>query len=344
MQDKRNTDNSAFNQHGGDLSGIRKRYPQVRNWQDISTGINPNAYPLPQLPEHIWHNLPDHDVIASLCGSASSYYGVAKECITPAPGTQSLIQHIPTLRLLQKGASKVQIASPTYNEHATCWKRVGHTVYLVEIPSDSADVVVITSPNNPDGKVWTIIELEAYAKTLKKRDGWLIIDEAYMDVTPEQSFCEQLQYHNNVIILRSFGKFFGMAGMRLGFALAHPALTHAITDILGPWAISHMACVVGARALRDDLWITRNRENLQQLAQARDALLERLGLNVIGTHPLYCLIEADDVQAVFNALAQHGFYARMFDDKPNWLRIGAVSKPYLPQLEAALKSWHRHAA
>ena len=130
----------------------------------------------------------------------------------PAPGSQAIIQCLP--RLLTP--TRVAVITPTYREHVTCWSAAAHHVLEVRGPEEIAEdtgVVVIADPNNPDGRLFNPeLLLGLGGKRL------LIVDEAFADVVPEHQPCLQAG-RPNLIILRSFGKFFGLAGMRLGFAL-----------------------------------------------------------------------------------------------------------------------------
>ena len=319
---------SALTGHGGDLTAIRSAFPQAQQpWIDLSTGINPQAYPIPEIDPRAWQHLPDTNSLGNLYQSAAEYYRVDASQITAAPGTQALIQWLPFLRAQQHGAGRIGVVGPTYAEHALCWARAGHSVTQISaqpIADGNFDVVVLVNPNNPDGRITPGAELIQMAAQLAARGGWLVLDEAFMDCDPDNSFCPHLAAHPNVIILRSFGKFFGLAGLRLGFALGAPELITSIAMLIGPWAVSGMACAVGTQALGDRAWITHTRARLSLAAEQRDAMLTQQGLRIIGSHPLFSLIDTSYTDHLFTHLAQHGIYVRRFDAMPHWLRIGAL--------------------
>ncbi len=315
--------------HGGDLSGIRRAYPHAQKpWIDLSTGINPQAYPVPEISPDIWQNLPDVALLDGLYRAAAGYYGVGVQQLTAAPGTQALIQWLPFLRAQINGVGRIGVVGPTYAEHALCWQRAGHQVRQIALEDTAdteCDVVVLVNPNNPDGRLCPGADLIPVAERLAARGGWLVLDEAFMDCNSENSFCALLSGRANVIILRSFGKFFGLAGLRLGFAIGAPELVMEIAALIGPWAVSGMACAVGARALQDQAWIVQTRARLHADGQRRDAILVQHGMRIAGSHPLFSLVYTPYADQLFVHLAQSGIYARLFDTQPYWLRIGALA-------------------
>lgn len=319
---------SALTGHGGDLTAIRSAFPQAQQpWIDLSTGINPQAYPIPEIDPRAWQHLPDTKSLGNLYRSAAEYYRVDAAQITAAPGTQALIQWLPFLRAQQHGAGRIGVTGPTYAEHTLCWRRAGHDVTQIDIQrieDADFDVIVLVNPNNPDGRITPGAELTRMAAQLAMRGGWLVLDEAFMDCDPDNSFCPYLDAHPNVIILRSFGKFFGLAGLRLGFALAAPELIAGIAVLIGPWPVSGMACAVGTQALRDRAWITHTSARLSNAAERRNAMLAQQGLRIIGSHPLFSLLDTLYADHLFTHLAQYGIYVRRFDSMPHWLRIGAL--------------------
>ena len=337
---------STLTGHGGDLTAIRSAFPQAQQpWIDLSTGINPQAYPIPEIDPRAWQHLPDTRSLGNLYRSAAEYYRVDAAQITAAPGTQALIQWLPFLRAQQHGAGRIGVVGPTYAEHALCWARAGHGVTQIDIQhiaDTNFDVIVLVNPNNPDGRITPGAELIKMAAQLAMRGGWLVLDEAFMDCDPDNSFCPHLNAHPNVIILRSFGKFFGLAGLRLGFALGVPEMVVNISMLIGPWPVSGMACVIGARALQDSAWIACTRARLSSSAGKRDAMLAQQGLRIIGSHPLFSLLDTPYAGHLFSHLAQHGIYVRRFDATPHWLRIGAPPDDASAQrLTQCLQNWRR---
>ena len=237
--------------HGGGLIAARARYPDADGpWLDLSTGINPVPYPLPALPPEAFTRLPEPEEVTALERVAASAYGIADPAmVVAAPGTQSLIQWLP--RLLASDVRlqrRVAVLGPTYAEHAVCWAAAGYGVTTVGGLSEvgDADIVVVCNPNNPDGRViaaGTLLDLSA---TLAARGGLLVVDEAFADFGA--SLAPTLPVRG-VVLLRSFGKAYGLAGLRLGFALTQPALADAIREALGPWAVGGPALHAGLVAL-----------------------------------------------------------------------------------------------
>ncbi len=221
--------------HGGDLTAARARFPDApAPWIDLSTGVSPWPYPIPDLPQSVWSRLPEPTAVADLAAVAGVGYGLPVGArAVPAPGTQMLIQLLPRLR----PAGMVAVVGPTYAEHAHCWRQAGHDVVsapdLAAAVGARSAVVVVTNPNNPDGRIVPQVELMAAAAALAIRDGWLVVDEAFADLMPGVSVAGAAD-RPGLIVLRSFGKTYGLAGLRLGMLLAADALAETAAAALGP--------------------------------------------------------------------------------------------------------------
>ncbi len=315
--------------HGGSLDWAEARFgPQTEGWLDLSTGINPNAYPFRPPPVSVWHRLPDIGAISTLRQTAANRYGVRDPAfVSPAPGSQSLIQLLPRLR----DKSNIVVLSPTYSEHAVAWRAEGHDVAeisdIASFPSH-ADVVVVTNPNNPDGRMVPCSTLRDLAGELAARGGWLIVDEAFADTQPEASLAGDVG-RQGLIVLRSFGKFYGLAGLRLGFALAPKRIGEEISVKLGPWPVAGPAIAIAGEALADETWHTETRLHLAEAIKRLDNLLGRAGLAVSGGTPLFRFVNDPRSASVFEALGRSGILVRHFTEQQNWLRFG------IPEDEAA---------
>ncbi len=296
-------------------------------------------YPVPPLEASLWQRLPSTNTEAALLQAAGQYYGLPEFAdICAFPGTQAAIQLLP--RLMQP--TEVAILTPTYNEHAACWRRAGHRVQeITEISHvpEKATITILVHPNNPDGRTYKRSTLLELAKTLKSRKGWLIIDEAFADVIPELSLMADLP-GNGILILKSFGKFFGLAGLRLGFLAGPPDFIGVIRQELGPWAVSGVALEIGAQALSDSGWIARTRNQLTKAALQLSAMLTDAGLKIIGGTDLFCLTESPEAPALFRHLCEDAILARCFPDSPELLRFGLpdTETDWL-RLEKNLKRW-----
>jgi cobalamin biosynthetic protein CobC len=305
--------------HGGDLATAKALFPQAPGpWIDLSTGINPIPYPLPELPLSLWQRLPGKADEAALLAAARKAYRVRPESgLVAAPGTQILIELLP--RLIP--AAKVAVLGPTYGEHAPAWRKAGATVReigdLAEI--GDANVVVLVNPNNPDGRIVSQETLIALAASLATRGGLLVVDEAFADFAPETSLLPILP--DGALVLRSFGKAYGLAGLRLGFAVGEPRFTDALQAMLGPWAVTGPALHVGAVALDDSDWLSKAGEARAVDSRRLDALLAPLG-RVVGGTVLYRLLEAPQASAMFERLGHAGIYVRRFQHDPARLRFG----------------------
>ncbi|HYM30116.1 MAG TPA: threonine-phosphate decarboxylase CobD [Candidatus Cybelea sp.] len=316
--------------HGGDLGWAMAQFPDApKPWLDLSTGINPWPYALPPLAPNAWARLPSEAMLRRLCTAAARYYGAGDpNCVVAAPGSQALIQWLPRLRK----TSQVAVLGPTYGEHAPCWIAAGHDVDVCARLDDIAagvNVVVLGNPNNPDGRIFAANTLIALADRMASRGGWIVVDEAFADTAPALSIVRRAT-DPGCVVLRSFGKFFGLAGLRLGFLLAAPALAGEVRAALGPWAVSGPAAEIGARALSDAAWIEATRSRIGAAARKLEASLAQSGAKIVGGTGLFCLIEHRAAPRVFEALCRSGIFVRRFAERPDWLRIG------LPPDDAAL--------
>jgi cobalamin biosynthetic protein CobC len=298
--------------HGGDLGEVMRRFPDAPTpWLDLSTGINPVPYPVGALPEDVWTRLPSRDDERALLAAAARRYGVRDETtILAAPGTQALIQLLP--RLVPK--SRVAVLGPTYEEHEACWLRQGHEVEVVDDISRArgADVVVAVNPNNPTGTL---------LKEFGSPNRMLVVDEAFVDFLPsEASFAGTLP--PRTIVLRSFGKAYGLAGLRLGFAIAERELIARLRQELGPWAVSGPALAIGRQALTDDAWLTATAARLAHDGRRLDGLLDAAGFTSVGATPLFRLVRRDDVPVMVERLGRNGIHVRAFSRQAHWLRFG----------------------
>ncbi len=318
-------------EHGGRVRVAAQRYgiPEC-DWLDLSTGINPNGWPVPAVPQEIWQHLPQDD--DELHAAAQGYYGTSR--LLAVAGSQAAIQALPRLR----APVHVALVAPSYAEHAHAWLRHGHQVTPMSAAEildidDSVQVAVIVNPNNPSGRLFQRDELLCLNEKLAARGGWLIVDEAFMDAMPEHSLaaaCPQA----GLIVLRSVGKFFGLAGARVGFVLAEQKLLHALAALLGPWPIAAPSRYVTTHALRDSVWQQITCHALAQAAQRLSDLLKQHGLTPDGGCGLFQWVCCPDAASVHEQLALRGILTRLFE-LPHSVRFG------LPRDEA---QWARLTA
>lgn len=304
--------------HGGGIDAAVARFGGARgDWIDLSTGINPTPYPLGDLPPDCWNALPDEAAFAALETAARRFWDVPDTAaVLSAPGASALIARMPGVA--SPGA--VHIPGPTYNEHARAFTAQGWQL------SDTAETRVIVHPNNPDGRLWQPHDCAEMT----------IIDESFCDVTPDASLIAEAGRPNR-IILKSFGKFWGLAGLRLGFAIGDPSLIAKLAQGIGPWAVSGPALAIGARALNDTAWAETTRARLAMDAARLDALI---GLPVIGGTTLFRLFDTPDASALQTHLARAHIWTRVFPYSTRWLRLGLPGTTAAwARLETALKGW-----
>lgn len=304
--------------HGGDLTAATAVFgTSEMGWLDVSTGINPIPYQVDQHTALNWERLPTDGDVFELIAAARDYYGIPKSAeVLAAPGTQSIIQWLPRIRKL----STVNIVGPTYGEHAHCWRANGHRVKeTTEIKQ--ADVVIVVNPNNPTGRRFDPKLLHSIAQHQAANDGWLIVDEAFADVDPKVSSIE-FAGTPGLIILKSIGKFFGLAGARVGFAVADKDVTAELKSALGPWAVSGPAIAAAKAALLDFDWQDDALARMERDADRLDGILTGAGLEVLGGTPLFRLAETPNAADIQQNLGEKGVLVRAFEAHPNWLRFG----------------------
>lgn len=323
-------------EHGGNILDAIAQFRRPReDWLDLSTGINPHAYPVACLADDAWQRLPETD--PTLVQAASHYYQAGE--LLAVAGTQAAIQALPILRRHDSRKSfgsigsidtpaRVSIASPTYAEHAYQWSRAGHAVREISYQCFDAaaldcDVMVVCNPNNPTGATVAPQRLLACAEQLARRGGWLVVDEAFADMTPALSVASYAA-RPGLIVLRSIGKFFGLAGLRLGFVAAETTLLVALSDMLGPWAISGPAQQIGKSALQDRPWQSAMCCRLAAEGQRLNALLAAHGLAAQGTALFQWCRQTNAATAttLWRHMAQHGIWVRLFTQAACGVRFG----------------------
>lgn len=321
-------------EHGGRLRQAAAHYGiPLAGWLDLSTGIHPEGWPAPPVPSTVWARLPEDD--DGLIEAACDYYG-ARHALAVA-GSQAAIQALPQLFLQGHAPGRIGVVAPGYAEHAHAWAKAGHTVIQIgrgqlqkQPPPNDLDVLVLIHPNNPTGQTTAPATLLAWHERLAARGGWLVVDEAFMDCTPEFSLAAH-SHKPGLIVLRSLGKFFGLAGARVGFVLAEAALLERLRERLGPWTLSGPARHVATLALRDTDWQTATRGALIAAGARLAALLRQRGLAPTGGTALFQWVETPHAREIHAALARQGILTRLFE-QPLSLRFG------LPGAEA---EWQR---
>jgi len=319
--------------HGGRLEDARRLFPQAPEpFIDLSTGINAVPYPIPPLPDDAWTRLPEPEQIAALEAAAARAYGVTDaSLVVAAPGTQSLISLLPGL--FQE--SSVAILAPTYGEYARAFALRGSRV--VEVDSldrlGDASALVLCNPNNPDGRRFEATAILAQVRA-SPHTRLVVVDESFADLEDAGLSLAPHLPQPGLVVMRSLSKTYGLAGLRLGFALAAPDFAVALRATLGPWPVSGPAIAIGAQALADRAWLQAARERLRRDVTRLDGMLQQAGLTLVGGTLLFRLVETARAAELFQRLGQAGILVRHFDYRPDWLRFG------LPGSEGA---WQRLA-
>lgn len=299
--------------HGGNIDGAKARFGGG-DWIDLSTGINRVPYPLPDVQPEDWTMLPTRTAKQALLDVARKAYGTTAPLLAVA-GAQAAIQMIPRLG----PAGRARVLGPTYNEHAACLRAAGWTVEEVTRLGQlaGADLAVVVNPNNPDGKSYPPADLLA----LRQQVGCLVVDESFADTQPELSLAAQAG-QDGLLVLRSFGKFYGLAGVRLGFVLGAEAEIEKLDAMAGPWPVSGAALRIATHALSNVDWAKATTQRLRAEAGEADALARAAGWEPLGGTELFRLYDTPDAQAAQDKLARHCIWSRIFPYSNRWLRLG----------------------
>lgn len=308
--------------HGGSLSRADRLFPSApKPWLDLSTGINPHSYRFADLTESAFRRLPETAQLARLLNAATRAYAApSPRHLVAAPGTQILLPLVASL----VPPGRAAILSPTYAEHRRAAVIAGHDAVGVLSFDDLADanLAILVNPNNPDGRTHRRAALLELATHMRKKNRLLIVDEAFMDVGPRDESLAGDADAGGFVVLKSFGKFFGLAGIRLGFAIAAPDIATALDARMGPWAVSGPALEIGIAALDDLAWQDDMRRHLADSARELDALLAQHDLTVQGGTDLYRFLRTRRAPSVFRGLGQQGILVRAFDEDATALRFG----------------------
>ncbi|MGR9148986.1 threonine-phosphate decarboxylase [Rhizobium leguminosarum] len=340
--------------HGGGITAAAATFGgRPEDWLDLSTGINPCPVALPDIPARAWHRLPDRHLIDEARRAARDHYRSGEILPLPVPGTQSVIQLLPRLveadRLVggtdnsvavtdnrvavtdnrvAVTDNRVAVVSPTYGEYARAFASAGFAVDAVDdIAAIGAGhrLAVVVNPNNPDGLIWPAETLIALHDRMKAADGLLVVDEAFGDTDPALSLASRAPQLSNLVIFRSFGKFFGLAGLRLGFAIARSDILARFEDWLGPWAVSGPALSIADSLLRSDVSPIRGRIN--ERCAGLHGVLTGAGLQLSGGTALFTLVADARAGDIYTHLCRHHILVRKFDYAPEWLRFGLPPDP-----------------
>jgi cobalamin biosynthesis protein CobC len=309
--------------HGGDLDEAAERFGMPRGgWLDLSTGINPRPYPVGDLGglKTSLHRLPSPSTLAGLHAAARRAYDVPPGfAISAAPGAEFLIRTLPDLV-----GDPAVLVETTYRSYQDSWMARGRVLPLGDpavLAADPAPSAILVNPNNPDGHIIAAREVLNLART-RAPGSIVVIDESYAEAEPHASIVPHLKPGDPVLVLKSFGKFFGLPGLRLGFAIGPPPLIDRIAARLGDWPVSGPAIAIGTVALADDPWRAETRHWLGNQAQSLDSVLRAARLHAAGGCRLFRIVETEGAAEIHAHLAGQGIWTRIFDQRPGLMRFG----------------------
>jgi cobalamin biosynthetic protein CobC len=305
-----------FFEHGGRLDVARAIYPNAPEpWIDLSTGISPWSYPVPELANEEFHALPGAIALERLVAAARKAYKAPSAAeIVPVPGTDAGLSILPWLFRTPK---RVAVLAPAYSGHTAAWVAAGHSVSEISALDriGGAAILIVVNPNNPDGRFVAHGELAAVLPSLKRRDGLLVVDEAFADADEGYSLLPAVTRLDYTLVLRSVGKFYGTGGVRLGFAITSHPIAGRLRAALGAWPLSAQAIALGLAALADTNWASIQRQRIKEAANELDAVLSEGGLRIVGGTALFRLAEHPLSWTLFIHLAKLGLLTRPFRDR-----------------------------
>lgn len=333
--------------HGGQLQQVANQYKISPNdWLDVSTGIAPISYPIPNIPLDVWQQLPQKN--PALIATAKQYYQCSELMVTN--GSQAIIKALPALYLKKNTKGKdVYLPERGYKEHAYAWRNAGYNLHFYQKLLPKATdllpncVLVIINPNNPTGQFINREVINKYQEKVKHLNGLLVLDEAFIDVMPSNaSHCNQAA-DDHSLVLRSFGKFFGLAGIRIGFLVANSDWCNTFKELLGPWQINGPAQIIAQQALQDKTWHTTQRVTLSKLRVAQEKMFKQVfsqavlqDINGCDLFLTLSFTQQDIAKTLYHLLCQQGVYCRLSDEQDT-LRFGIVKEQCLERLTVCCK-------
>ncbi|WP_436358004.1 threonine-phosphate decarboxylase CobD [Brevundimonas sp. CEF1] len=323
--------------HGGGLLKAAAACPDApRPWLDLSTGINPEPWRGPRAAEAELNRLPDPGALVALEAVAASAFGCAPDRMAATAGAEAAIRLLPLLL----GVRSVEIVGPTYGAHAESWRAAGVATRLIaadQAAASQAGVLVIVNPNNPDGRLTRRADLIAMARARSAVGRWLVVDESFIECAPDDSVSDVVE--PGLIVLRSFGKFYGLAGVRLGFMLAAPDLVQHLRALLGDWPVGADALTMGRGAYADLDWRARTERALAERTDRLDDLLAEAGFQIVGGTSLFRMTRTPHAARWFQHLCEAGILTRPFAHTPDGLRFGVPTERDFPRLQRALEAF-----
>ncbi|MEM7619260.1 MAG: threonine-phosphate decarboxylase CobD [Pseudomonadota bacterium] len=334
--------------HGGALDVIAKAFPKAPlPWVDLSTGINPFPYPLDINVQETLAHLPREEHFKACSAAMAHAWSANPKYICPTPGSEWVIRHLPKLLLRTQSFSpgnlstkRIGLAEFSYTDHQQAWQQAGCDILMAKDPitlTQDVDILVIVNPNNPDGHLYTHEQLQQAHNHLQHKGGYLILDEAFIDLTPEHSLSNKAG-QPGLIILRSTGKFYGLPGLRLAALLAEHSIISSWNQFAGHWSVSGFALAAGEQIYADLAWPKHMRTKLSAKAKQLKKCLQTLKIKCVGNTDLFFLIEVSDAKSVWHHLATQGIYTRYFENQTDCLRLGLpATEQELERLATTLK-------
>lgn len=291
------------------------------------------------------------DVTTQLREKIGALTGHTKEHIAIGAGSSELLGVVATLAALQKGNAVAP--DPTFRLWMPAAKRTGLDIKLVPLTSTKetdlqrmkdamtaeTKLVYICNPGNPTGTIIPAGELETFIKEIAPK-AIILLDEAYTEFCDEPSMAKLVNDYPNLVIAKTFSKIYGMAGARIGYALAHPQTIRQLNE-LQPWANAGASAVAlaGAMAsLEDKAFVSFCKKENEKARSVLYKALDKAGMKYIPSHTSFVYFDAStfskDVPTLLESKNIIG--ARTFEQGTKWLRLSIGTEDEMQQVATAL--------
>jgi threonine-phosphate decarboxylase len=263
--------------HGGNIyAASRDLRCQPASMLDFSASINPlgmapGAVQVVQASLELATHYPDPDCY-ELKQALGRFHGIDPECVCIGNGSTELIFLLPKTLALRRAL----IPGPTFSEYAAAMRAVGGEVSMLLAPPEeefrirlsqvaaalqrSLDCVWLCNPNNPTGQLWTKAQVLELWKKARRVGASLIVDEAFIDYCEADSVVSEATSRAGLLVLRSFTKFYGMPGLRVGYLVAEPTVIRRIEAMRLPWSVNNLAQVAAIASLNETSYAVRSRQ------------------------------------------------------------------------------------
>lgn len=337
--------------------------PQGDGWVKLNTNENPYP-PTPKVAEAIAAQVPDlrkypEPISAKLRAAIGTRFGFAQEHVIIGNGSDNILDLITRCFVSGPGAGHTV---PSYSLYPVVAGMSGQGLIDVNfdrsmqldveaLAATQAKAFFLTNPNAPTGVAFPLAQIEA---ALQAIDGLLVVDEAYVDFGGE-SAVSLLKDYENLIVVRTFSKSYGLAGMRVGFALASPKIISILDRVRDAYNLDRVAQAAALAAFEDVAYFEEQRQKVMATREATRAQLDTYGwftypsaTNFLFTEPKNAAGESSAAVAasLFEHLKSQRVLVRYFPSHPltcAFIRVSIGTDAEMKAFLTAVESWPNHA-